>query len=280
MKTANASLITLLGTVNEIVMADLLTITLLGGGVLYLTSADIDITYGGNTYLSRGIQFARSKIKTVVGIQVDSLSLSLYGDSTTLINGQALFTAAVLGVFDGASVRLERAYMQTIGTIVGTLIQFIGNISQADIGRTEVKLQVKSNLELLNIMMPRNVWQQGCINTLYDTACGLPRTPVASSTNAGSTSSIINCGLTNADGYFNLGYITYTSGANNGVRRTIKTYTVGILTTMNPLPNVPALNDTFNAFRGCDKTQSTCNGYGNLARYRGMPYIPSPDVLT
>ena len=75
---------------NQMLMADLLTITLKDGSVSYLTSSDVNITYGGHTYLSNSIQFQRSKIKSVVGVKVDSLDLSLYGDSTTLIVGNHL----------------------------------------------------------------------------------------------------------------------------------------------------------------------------------------------
>jgi len=282
MKTASAPLIALLGSDAQILMADLLTITLKDGSVSYLTSSDVNITYGGYTYLSNSIQFQRSKIKSVVGVKVDSLDLSLYGDSTTLIGGQSLKVAAVLGAFDGATIQLDRAFMQVWGQVVGTLLLFSGNAGQIDIGRTEVKINVTSTLELLNIQMPRNVWQPGCINTLYDTGCGLARTAVAGATSAGSTALVINSTLTNPDKYFNLGYITYTSGVNAGLSRTIKSYTLasGQITLMNEFPTAPATSDAFNAFHGCDKQQATCSGYGNLARYRGFPYIPAPDVLT
>lgn len=282
MKTASAPLIALLGSANQLLVADLLIITLFGGTAIYLTSSDVDIIYGGHTYSSKGIQFARNKTRTSIGVKVDALDLTLYGDASTLINGQSLMVAATAGVFDGAIIRLDKAFMQVWGTVVGTLLQFLGNAGQVDIGRTGIKLNVTSTLELLNIKMPRNVWQPGCINTLYDNACGLARTAVPGITGSGSTAQVINSNLTQADGYFNLGYITYTSGANAGVTRTIKSYLSagGQFTLMNPLPNIPSATNTFNAFHGCDKQQATCNGYGNLARYRGFPYIPPPDILT
>lgn len=280
MKTASAQLITLLSTEPNLLMADLLTITLFGGTIIRLTSADIDITFGGNTFQSRSIQFERSAVKSSVGVTVDSLSLTLYGDATTLVNNQPLMKSATDGAFDGATIKLERAFMQTWGVVVGTLFQFIGRVAQIEIGRSEVRAQVNSNLELLNIQMPRNTYQPGCINTLYDTACALARTAVTSSTLSGSTRQAINCGLANAAGFFDLGYVTYTSGANAGVRKTVKTYVPGQLTLMSPLPNLPAVADTFNAFAGCNKTQATCTALGNLPRFRGMPYIPASDLLT
>ena len=281
MKTASTALINLLAANTSLLMADLLTITPLKGSALYLTSADIDIV-SGQTFSSKGIQFKRSKISSAVGVKVDALDLSLYGNTGTLVAGQGLMAAAVAGVFDGAIIRLDRAFMQTWGSVVGTLLQFLGTVGQVDVGRTEVRINVNSQIELLNIHMPRNVWQPGCINTLYDSACGLVRTAVAGSTSGGSTAQIINSNLTNPDNYFNLGYVTYTSGVNSGITRTIKSSlnAGGQIMLMNSFPSAPSTLDTFNAFHGCDKQQATCNGYGNLARYRGFPYIPAPDVLT
>ena len=46
MKAASAALINLLNSGNEFFMADLLTITLVGGTILYYTSADAPITVG------------------------------------------------------------------------------------------------------------------------------------------------------------------------------------------------------------------------------------------
>lgn len=280
MKTATAPLITLLGSETQVMMADLVTITLVGGGVVYLTSSDTDIVYGGHTFSSKSIQFVRDKTRIVRGVEVDSLGFTFYGDSTTLLNGQPILQAASLGSLDGATIRLDRAFMQVWGTVVGTLLQFLGNVSQVDVSRTEAKVQVKSNLELLNISMPKNLWQAGCINTLYDSACGLARTAVSGAVTSNSPASVINCNLSNAAGYFNLGYVTFSNGVNSGLTRTVKTYTTGAVTLMNPFPNAPAISDLFSAFHGCDKLQATCNGYGNLARFRGFPYVPSPDLLT
>jgi hypothetical protein len=42
---------------------------------------------------------------------------------------------------------------------------------------------------------------------------------------------------------------------------------------------VPAPGDTFIAYPGCDKTQSTCSGkFSNLVNFGGSPYIPVPET--
>jgi uncharacterized phage protein (TIGR02218 family) len=344
---------------NQIYLADLITLTTLQSGTLYLTSSDVDITWNGNTYSSKGVTFVRSKIKNSVGVSVDELDISFFGNSATLINGKSFFQAVIAGVFDGATFELDRAAMATFGTVYGAIKNhFKGIVGAIDIGRTEAKFKIMSNMYLLNIQMPKNVYQPGCINTLYDATCGLPRTAVAGTVTAGSTQQLINCSgatSTQATGYFNLGYLTFTSGVNNGISRTINTSNGPIVNLLNGFPNVPGVGDTFNAYFGCDKQMSTCNarevtvgmqasfatnvmiitsapssGYveveqtvtgtglptgtvieqlltgsfgaagstyqlskttgtltaravtatGNLARFRGFPFIPPPDVLT
>jgi uncharacterized phage protein (TIGR02218 family) len=291
MKSGSPALVSLLGSTNQLNMADLISITPVQGSPVLITSADVDITnassaYPGDdglTYSSGGIQFIRDKIKTIVGVQVDELEITFYGNSATLVNGVPFLQAAVGNYLDGAQIKVLRAFMSTFGTVVGSIVQFVGIVSQVDGGRTQAKVKVQSNLQLLNIQMPRNVWQPTCINTLYQPPCNLARTPVAGAVASGSTGLTINSSGTassQAAGYFNLGYITFTSGANSGVRRTIKAYSGGTFTMMTPFPNAPATGDTFNAFVGCDHQYATCASYGNTQNYRAMRFVPPASVLT
>jgi hypothetical protein len=130
MLAASPAMIALLNG-QQILMADLLTITLVDGTIVRLTSADMDIISGGNTFTSKGIQFTRGKTKTMIGTQVDTLDLSLFGDSTKLIGGYPVVQAAQLGVLDGAYVTLERAMMPTWGdTSAGTIKRFAGRVAE------------------------------------------------------------------------------------------------------------------------------------------------------
>jgi hypothetical protein len=274
MKTANTALTNFLNSnTTQVVMADLLTLTPLHGNVVRITSADFDISVPntsdfdvairGRTFLSNSIRFTRTKVKTVVGVVVDSMDVTLYGDATTLVNGVSVIKAARTGELDGAVVRLDRAYMQVAGLLVGGLYQFSGAVSTVDVGRTEAKLTVNSQLELLNMMMPRNTYQPGCINTLYDTMCAVPKTPVTPAfANGGSTASRILWTELGVDlTQLPLGMIEFTTGANTGLYRTIKSATSSYIDLLNPFPLAPAGGDQFAVYRGCDKTYSSCNGF-------------------
>jgi uncharacterized phage protein (TIGR02218 family) len=281
-KSASGALVTLLTASREFKMADLYTFSLLGGTVLRYASADLDIKVGALTFSSSGPWIRRGRTRLVIGLEVDTLEVTVHADATHLVAGVPWLTAVRSGAFDGASVKLERAFMSAWGdTSAGTVILFEGRVAEAIASRTEAKLTVRSDLELLNIKLPRNLYQPGCIHTLYDAGCGLSKAAFAvnTSTTSGSTKDTLNCGLTQTAGYFDLGTVTFTGGPNAGVTRTVKSYSPGVFKLSYPLPSIPNLGNGFTAYPGCDKLQATCqNKFGNLANFRGFPYIPVPET--
>ncbi len=283
MKTAGAGLIALLNS-QQFLMADLYTITLADGTVLRYTSADGDITYAGNLFSSAGSILTRGALRTVIGIEVDTLEVNFLTNSTVTINSLPVAQFAAQGGFDGARLELDTVFMPVNAwgdTSNGVLIQFVGRVAEVEATRSGVRMRVNSDLELLNIALPRNIYQAGCIHTLYDARCTKVASSlgVASNVTAGSTRSVINCGLANASGYFDLGYITFTSGVNSGLKAGVKSYTTGVLTLTFPLTVAAASSDSFTAFPGCDKTIATCtNKFSNSANFRGYPFIPAPET--
>ena len=82
-----------------------------------------------------------------------------------------------------------------------------------------------------------------------------------------------------ADGYLSLGKVTFTSGVNNGLSRTVKTQGGGVIALVRALPAVPQPGDTFVAYPGWDLTQSTCDAkFGNLAHFKGYPFVPTAET--
>jgi uncharacterized phage protein (TIGR02218 family) len=166
---------------------------------------------------------------------------------------------------------------------------FEGNVSAANPSRYEIKLKVKSEIEKLNLPTPRNLYQPTCVNTLFDTNCGLnSATYIKDGTIGTVTSSTVfdvTISPTPTANYYDLGYITCTSGANNGVKRSIKTQTLTPtvkLTLFYPLPYTPTAADTFTILPGCSKVyvatspnpEMGCTKYSNTAKFRGFDFIP------
>jgi uncharacterized phage protein (TIGR02218 family) len=287
-RAASGALITLLNGNSQFLIADILTLTQANGTITRFTNADFDVVANTFTFNSKGPKFNRSKTTLVVGIVVDTMTLDLMIDATMTLGGLPWPQAVAAGALDGARIVVERAHMATWGdTSAGTVIMFSGRVSEVAPSRNLIAVTVKSDLELLDVMMPRNVFQPTCVHTLYDTGCALIKATfsVAEIATAGSTaSSILASAATQATGYFDLGTLLFTSGLNNGITRTVKTYTnTGGIKTFIPVlafPVAPATSDTFTVTPGCDKTKATCtNKFANGAHFRGFPFIPASAVV-
>jgi len=283
MKTASAALKSLLSR-QQFIMADLYTITTIYGNQYFYTTYDYDLVVGGNTFNSSGLVIERSSVRIVIGVEVDTLEVTVKADNSpsSLLSGTPFIQVVHNGGLDGARIKLERVFMGTPGdTSAGTVLLFEGRVADVECSRTMARLKVNSDLELLNIQMPRNLYQPGCIHNLYDTGCALTKSSWAV---GGSVSSVVNytgvaSGLSQPNGYFDNGVLIFNSGTNAQVRRTVKKYVSGIFTFSTPLKVLPSIGDSFTAYPGCDKTQATCtNKFNNVIHFRGYPYIPIPET--
>lgn len=282
--------IALLNGVPDFVMCDLWQITLNGGTVILWHGAGVNtpISFaatGGQSAAANGTYLAgpvitRGKISTKLGVEVASLDATFAAAATDLINGTALIPFAQGRGFDGALVTLYRAFIPSWAppiAITGVTTSFSGRVTELkNITRSSFQLTVKSQLVLLNVSMGPDVYQAGCLNTHYDAACGLSASNVAGTVGASASTTSIPSNLTNADDFFDLGTITFTSGANNGLKRAVKKYlhASGTITVAYPLPVAPSNGDTFNAVRGCLLTMADCSAQSNLIHFRGQPFIP------
>ncbi|OQS41122.1 DUF2163 domain-containing protein [Chromobacterium haemolyticum] len=283
MRNASPALQALLNSGRAFFMADLYTFTLVGGAIVRYTSADVDLAVNGQSFSSKGPLFKRGRTRLTLGLEVDTLDLTLYADSTHTINGVPWLHAARVGALDAAAVRLERVFATDwTDTSAGSILLFEGRIADVKPSRTELRLTVKSELELLDTQMPRNLYQPGCLHTLHQGGCGISKEAFAinSTVNGGSTVNRINCSLTQAAGYFSLGTIRFNSGPNAGVIRSVKDYSPGVVTLSAPLVMQCNPGDSFTIYPGCDKTKATCQAkFNNVINFRGHPYVPAPETV-
>jgi uncharacterized phage protein (TIGR02218 family) len=152
------------------------------------------------------------------------------------------------------------------GTFTETITSGVG---------TTIALEVDSNFEgdLDNVLCDEKVdvvWETSQSELLLGTI-----TSVASNENFTDT------GRVEADGYFNGGLITFTSGQNAGHSREIKTFASDTFQLGLPFPYAVAVSDTYEVYRGCDKTFETCRDvFLNGDNFRGEPLIPGIDEIT
>ena len=262
-------------------MADLYTFTLVGGSLLRYSAAPSAVSANGHTFVL-GPKFERSRTKVVIGTQVDELEVRVYPEPTDLIGDLPFMEAAWQGQLDGALLQLERAFMPTYGdTSPGTVVLFAGRISDIDCSRSGIELKCRSHLELLNIQIPRRLWQASCTHVFGGPMCQFDRESlsITFSAGAGSTQTVITNAPSSARPLA-LGTITGVTGLNAGLSRTIVAFVSGTTVTVKLAFLFPvAIGDQFHLLPGCDRTLATCtNVFNNAANFGGFPFIPTPET--
>jgi uncharacterized phage protein (TIGR02218 family) len=287
MKTAPAALISYLNALRPtsdapLLTAEIFTIWLATGTVLTYTDLDIPVSVNGFTYLANSVLISGLKYRSSCGVNVDSQQVSLFARTTDTIGGIPFLQAMQQGLLDGAEIQREKVFFSNWTAPIGSVILFKGRVAQIDsIGRTSAQITVSSDMVLLDMDMPRNVYQADCQHVLFDAQCALAAGTysTAGAVGAGSTQCVVQWTSATAD--YQQGTIAFTSGANTGADVTIKAVSNGALILAYPLPTTPATGDAFVATYGCDRTMATCQSrFNNLKQFRGFPYVPPPQIMT
>jgi hypothetical protein len=282
--------------------ANLYSITLTSGAVSYFTDYEtplIAAVYPSgtlNTYMS-GYTIERGSTTQAVGLDSQELELTIApkwdapGGPPT-IGGYPLVQAARIGILDNAAFLYSKLFMNqpilpaTLDTSPAAVGWFAGVVADMDIGRFAIQVKISSNLLVLNqVQMPRNLYQAACSHTLYDAGCTLLQSTFTVTGTVGATvtnNANFNTSLTQANDYFDLGVLTFTSGANAGLSSTVKLFTNsgGNVMLSLPFPATVRPGDAFSIYPGCDHVQTTCTTkFSNLIHFKGMPYVPVPETL-
>lgn len=313
MRPCSTSLSAYLAAHDTVVIADLYTFALASGEVLrysgWTTALSIlgtafpggSLNYnpGGYTEFALGPRFGRSKVTTKIGVVPAELDIEVFAGGSDLVGTFRFAEAVRMGLFDGATVELDRLFAPpqaagsgTLDTSLGALLWFYGRVADSDVGRARTAIKVKSLMNLLAIQqMPRRLYQAGCGQAFGDTMCGYDRAAgknaagVATGNGAatitaasGTTQALINAGGT-VPAVYSQGTISGATGANAGYSRTIANLGNGSQVGLfKPFLFPIAVGDTFTLLPGCDHTTNACqNLFNNLARYGGFPYIPPPE---
>ena len=293
MKSASAATIAILAT-GQYIYAELYEFTLTDGSHIYLTTSDAALTVGGQVY-SSAILIRRQSLTQKIGLESQTLTLDLWPRESDVaaptFAGFTLQVAAKIGILDYARVVFSKLFLSSwADTTPGAIVWFSGVVSNVTAGRNNVQVVVDDDLAQLNVAMPKNIVQTGCIYTTYDTGCGLnvASFPVGGNVTGTPTTTFFTTSLTQVSAYFDLGVLTFTSGANSGLQVLVKLYFPGGgISLVRPLATAPTAGDAFTVYPMCRKTQAACANtdtgvgpaFNNLARFRGAPYVPVPETL-
>lgn len=267
-----------------------------GDVVDYFTDMDTDISLGGITYKSSSLRIEGLKFKLEVGIAVDEQTVTVWAAPTDTLFGGNFLTAMAEGIMDGGTIARQRVVWTPVtGDVSKDILNpplaswqmFLGYMSTIEkLGRASIQFKVKSPLVKLNLDMPRNFYQPGCLWSLFDVGCTLDRASFAynGTVAAGSNEIGINIVgtlpiITGADNihYYDRGRIVFTSGVNDGLLVTLDgNNDAGTqLSLAYPLEIAPSAGDTFTAYPGCSKIFNTCMvKFNNTQNFRGFDKVP------
>jgi uncharacterized phage protein (TIGR02218 family) len=280
----------------QLKVIDLYTFTLSGGNAsYYFTTHQVPVKNNGITYQT-GLIIRRGDVQQSLGITVDNMSLtcSPQASAGVQIAGFPFLTAAQMRLFDGARVLWSRLFLDSWTDTVRKKVDFFqGRVNEVNLGRLTAQFDINSDIEMLNVQMPRNLIQKTCLHEVYDPGCGLSRAAFTDSiaVAAGSTVLKVQTASTRPENYFTFGRLTFTSGALAGIPLAyfVKKYgaTAGSFEFFRPLPAVPSVGDTFQVSAGCNNLLATCSNsnsavgpaFNNRGRFKAMPFVPVPETL-
>ncbi|MEA2898974.1 MAG: hypothetical protein QOJ84_4589 [Bradyrhizobium sp.] len=246
------------------------------GGVMGFTDHDRDLVVGGVTFRA-GTGFSSSEAASRFDLSVDGAEISgaLADDSLTDADLAA-------GRYDAALVETWLVDWSEPSLNVLTARGTLGEVRRE--GQAFVA-ELRGLADLLSQESGR-LYTARCGADLGDARCKVDLSnPALRGTGAvgavEGTSIFLASGLDGfADGWFSLGWLTWTSGANNGLASEIKQHRLARLTLWQAMPEPIATGDAFTVTAGCDKSFATCRArFANTDNFRGFPQIPGNDFL-
>ena len=261
----------------------------------YFTDLDCDIAYNGIGWKSGSLRIEGLKRKLGIGTSIDEQSVKIWASPTDTLFGSNFLEGAQQCLLDGATLFRYRiiwpfvtgnASVDVSKVPIGCFPLFSGYISSIDKGgASHIEVKVKSALQRLNVNMPRNYFQPGCLWTLFSSGCTLNQSSYMNQTTIsafGGNNNVIspNGGVVNPTGGDGLpsyaqGRLYFASGANEGLLTLIDNNDATHLFLAYPLAQAPAVGDVIQYYPGCSKSFNTCkNKFGNSANFRGFDKVP------
>jgi uncharacterized phage protein (TIGR02218 family) len=244
------------------------------GVTLYFTSLDCDVVVDGNRYEAAD-SMSVSAVSSQAGLTVDNLEF------------EGMLSAAAITEEDILSGRYDHAEITIF--IVNYADPAMGKLHLKTGWLGEVTLQGGQFIAEMRGLTSRlqqaigEVYTSGCRATLGDGRC---KVNLASYTFTGSVTAteaayaFKDSTKTQANSYFAGGVITFTSGANNGLRMEVRDFSAGRFGLFLPMPNAIAVGDSFTVSAGCDKQFDTCvTRFTNALNFRGEPHVPGTDKI-
>lgn len=249
------------------------------GAEFFFTDHDRDLVVDGEAYIA-STGYSRTAIANDASLSVDNLDIDGVFDAAA-ITEQDLRA----GLFDHAEVRVFLVNWADLS--MGALKMRRGWFGEVTLNegakfRTELRGMTQALQQRLG-----EIYSPECRADLGDHRC---KVDLAVWTRGGTVTSVSDRavffasvdGAATADGWFNGGLLTWTSGENAGRAIEVKSWTAsdGRLELFIAMGYAIAVGDTFAVYPGCDKRLDTCaSRFNNVINFRGEPYVPGIDAM-
>lgn len=260
-------------------LATCMKITRTDGTVYGFTAHDKPLTIDGVTY-EPAASFTPSDIESGSNLDADNLNVDgvLSADSITEEDLRA-------GRWDYAAFRIFQVNWDDLTQ--GDKKDRAGTLGAVTVHRQHFVAELMGMLDAYGVNIIE-VTTPGCRASLGDSRCGvdLLGSPAAASFTVTGTIDTADTDFftlhdaerTEADGYFDEGRITFTSGDNQGLSYEVKAYVVGTWITKTPFA-YDATGATYTMTRGCNRHFTTCRDtFDNAVNFRGEPWVRGPDA--
>jgi uncharacterized phage protein (TIGR02218 family) len=264
------------------------TITRTDGQVFAFTSLDRPLTFRGIEHLPCNSMLASAvELSTVVGA---TGNMELNG----ILSGSGVSEADLYnGLFDGASIEVWMVPWDNSGgeipfRLMGGVVGTNGH------GETSFNQEILTPGAQLAQRALLETYTPGCrygFGNSVDSRCPVDLVALTVSgsvtgtaiPNASTTATrriFTDSARAEADGFFNLGRLTWTGGPNAGSVSEIKDFTGGQFILWEALLSPIAIGDTYDATPGCDKSPADHLLFNpDMVDFGGFPMVPGSDSI-
>lgn len=260
------------------------------------TSADIDVTVGGELYeSSTGLDI--SNLVAQASLAVDNMELLVFPDEVSYPQSDIL-----AGRWDGAKFWLFEADYSDSGLASGTAIGSgtrtdinllkRGTAGESDTLRSTRRFEFRGLKQALQQQLVP-VMQKTCRYRLGSTSmpdglCFVDLNDSAGFTNTYEVTSVTSrtvftaTDATEVDDFYGEGKATANDGPNAGFSQKIKSFSAGVFTLSLPMPYAVEVGDTFTFVAGCRKRliEDCKTKFDNVPNFGGEPHVTGADLLT
>jgi len=255
-------------------LAILWKITRQDGAVYGFCDHDQDIDYNGVVYMADS-GFVTSNISTSADLSVDNMEADGWLTATVITADDVM-----AGLWDYADVEIIRVNYNDLS--MGHEWLRKGNLGEFTLQDGKFKTEMRGLTQALQ-QVPGYKYLPACNADLGDAKCKVDMGGFTASSTVSVVidEHIFSSGCSEADGFFDGGLLTFTSGANSGRAMEVKSYSGQAFTLQAMMPEPVLAGDAFTVTAGCDKSLDTCRDrFDNVVNFRGFPFIPGMDRMT